>query len=153
MTEQDSIDVEGLREEFLGQVFDEYVFSLDADQLAQYAQSCGETASKFTDPNDPDFQAPPTIASSFNPRKAYPDNFPSFKGLGMDAGKSVHLEKPMRAGEKITAKTSMHDIYTKSGRSGRMVFFVNRMTMVDAQGEVLGSSDTSVVIREKPQEE
>jgi hypothetical protein len=59
----------------------------------------------------------------------------------------------MRAGEEITAKTSMHDIYTKSGRSGRMVFFVNRMTMVNAQEEVLGSSDTSVVIREKPQEE
>ena len=153
MAKQESIDVEGLREEFLGQVFDEYVFTLKGDQLSQYAKSCGETASKFTDPDDPDFQAPPTIASSFNPRKAYPDNFPSFQGLGMDAGKSVYLEKPMRAGEEITAKTSMHDIYTKSGRSGRMVFFVNRMTMVNAQGEILGSSDTSVVIREKPQEE
>ena len=68
----------------------------------------------------------------------------------MDAGKSVELEKPLRAGEEITATTTMHDIYTKSGRSGRMVFFVNKMTMKNQKGEILGSSNTSIVIREKP---
>ena len=151
MDKNEAIDVTALRDQFLGKVFDEYVFILDAEKLVQYAKSCGETASKFTDPNDPDFQAPPTIASSFNPRQDYPDNFPTFEGLGMDAGKSVELEKPMRAGEEITATTALHDIYTKSGRSGRMVFFVNRMTMKNPKGEILGSSDTSVVIREKPQ--
>ena len=151
MDKNEAIDVTALRDQFLGKVFDEYVFILDAEKLVQYAKSCGETASKFTDPNDPDFQAPPTIASSFNPRQDYPDNFPTFEGLGMDAGKSVELEKPMRAGEEITASTALHDIYTKSGRSGRMVFFVNRMTMKNPKGEILGSSDTSVVIREKPQ--
>ena len=152
MDKNQAIDIAALRDQFLGKVFDEYVFMLDAEKLVQYAKSCGETASKFTDPNDPDFQAPPTIASSFNPRQDYPDNFPSFEGLGMDAGKSVELEKPMRAGEEITATTALHDIYTKSGRSGRMVFFVNRMTMKNPKGEILGSSDTSVVIRENPQD-
>ena len=152
MDKNQAIDIAALRDQFLGKVFDEYVFMLDAEKLIQYAKSCGETASKFTDPNDPDFQAPPTIASSFNPRQDYPDNFPSFEGLGMDAGKSVELERPMRAGEEITATTALHDIYTKSGRSGRMVFFVNRMTMKNPKGEILGSSNTSVVIREKPQD-
>ena len=152
MDKNEAIDVAALRDQFLGKVFDEYVFMLDAEKLVQYAKSCGETASKYTDPNDPDFQAPPTIASSFNPRQDYPDNFPSFEGLGMDAGKSVELERPMRAGEEITATTALHDIYTKSGRSGRMIFFVNRMTMKNPKGEILGSSDTSVVIREKPKE-
>ena len=97
MDKNEAIDVAALRDQFLGKVFDEYVFTLDAEKLVQYAKSCGETASKYTDPNDPDFQAPPTIASSFNPRQDYPDNFPSFEGLGMDAGKSVELERPMRA--------------------------------------------------------
>ena len=152
MDKNEAIDVAALRDQFLGKVFDEYVFTLDAEKLVQYAKSCGETASKYTDPNDPDFQAPPTIASSFNPRQDYTDNFPPFEGLGMDAGKSVELARPMRAGEEITATTALHDIYTKSGRSGRMVFFVNRMTMKNPKGEILGSSDTSVVIREKPQD-
>ena len=145
------IDVEGLREQFLGQVFDEYTFTLDAQKLADYASSCGETASKFTDPSDPDFQAPPTIASSFQSKTRYPEGFPTFKGLGMDAGKAVSPDKPMRAGVPIVAKTHMHDIYTKTGRSGRMVFFVNRMEFSDEDGTLLGSADTSVVIREKPQ--
>ena len=113
MDKNEAIDVAALRDQFLGKVFDEYVFTLDAEKLVKYAKSCGETASKYTDPNDPDFQAPPTIASSFNPRQDYPDNFPSFEGLGMDAGKSVELERPMRAGEEITATTALHDIYTK----------------------------------------
>ena len=144
------INVEALREQFLNVVFDEHEMVLDADRLAEYATTCGETAAKFTDPSDADFQAPPTIASSFQPKKRYPEGFPKFRGLGMDAGKAVAPEKPMRAGTPITAKTHMHDIYTKTGRSGRMVFFVNRMEFSDSEGAFLGSADTSIVIREKP---
>ena len=59
----------------------------------------------------------------------------------------------MRAGVPITARTHMHDIYTKSGRSGRMVFFVNRMEFTDAHGNYLGSADTSAVVRERPQKD
>lgn len=146
------IDVEALRAEFLNVVFDEYVTELEAENLVDYAKSCGETASKFTDPNDPDFQAPPTIGSSLHSRTRSPKGFPQFQGLGMDAGKAVSPIKPMRAGVPITVKTHMHDIYTKSGRSGRMVFFVHRMEFSDQEGELLGTADTSVVIREKPQE-
>ncbi len=120
------LDVESLREQFLNVVFDEYTLTLEAQALADYAIACGETAAKFTNPEDPDFQAPPTIASSFQQRKRYPDGFP-------------------------TARTHMHDIYTKSGRSGRMVFFVNRMEFTDPDNNLLGSADTSIVIREKPQ--
>lgn len=144
------IDVEALRAQFLNVVFDEYELTLDPSRLADYAATCGETAAKYTDPADADFQAPPTIASSFQPKTRYPEGFPTFRGLGMDAGKAVAPEKPMRAGVPITAKTHMHDIYTKTGRSGRMVFFVNRMEFSDAQGTLLGSADTSIVIREKP---
>lgn len=145
------LDIEALRAEFLNVVYDEYEFVLDAQHLADYAASCGERARKFTDPSDPDFQAPPTIGSSLQPKQRMPDGFPTFKGLGMDAGKAVAPDKPMRAGVPITARTHMHDIYTKTGRSGRMVFFVIRMEFSDTDHTLLGSADTSVVIREKPQ--
>ncbi len=146
-----AIDVDALRTQFLNVVYDQYEFTLDAAKLADYALSCGETAPKFTDPNHADFQAPPTIGSSMQPRQRLPKDFPTFKGLGMDAGKAVAPARPMRAGEPITARTHMHDIYTKTGRSGRMVFFVIRMEFSDAQETFLGSADTSIVIREKPQ--
>jgi hypothetical protein len=150
-TPDEPLDVEALRKQFLNVVYDEYEFTLDADKLADYAKSCGETASKFIDPKDPDFQAPPTIGSSLQPKQRMPSDFPTFKGLGMDAGKAVAPDKPMRAGVPITARTHMHDIYTKTGRSGRMVFFVIRMEFSDADNTLLGTADTSIVIREKPQ--
>ena len=146
------LDVEDLRSRFLGEVFDEYEIVLETAKLVDYAASCGETAAKYTDPDHADFQAPPTIASSFQPRARYPEGFPTFRGLGMDAGKAVAPLLPMRPNVPITARTHMHDIYTKTGRSGRMVFFVNRMEFTDADGTLLGSADTSIVIREKPQD-
>jgi hypothetical protein len=50
----------------------------------------------------------------------------------------------------LTGRSHLHDIYTKSGRSGRMVFFVIRMEISDPAGTRLASADTSVVIRERP---
>ena len=45
MNENEPIDVDTLREQFLDKIFDEYVFTLDAEKLVHYAKSCGETAS------------------------------------------------------------------------------------------------------------
>jgi hypothetical protein len=70
-------------------------------------------------------------------------------GLGMDAGKAVEAFAPIRPGPK-TSRTHMHDIYTKTGRSGRMIFLVIRMALYDDAGTHLANADTRVVIREKP---
>ena len=43
----------------------------------------------------------------------------------------------------------MHDIYTKTGRSGRMVFLVRRMELHDADGTHVANADTRTVIRER----
>ena len=68
----------------------------------------------------------------------------------MDAGKAVSPKKPIRPDTKLTGRSHIHDIYTKSGRSGRMVFIVLRMDLFDPAGEHLASADTSMVIRERP---
>ncbi len=146
------LDVEALKSEFLFKVFDEKTFSFDAQQLADYASACGETAERYTDPHHPDFQAPPTIATSLQPGQRMPQGFPKVAGLGMDAGKAVSPSAPIRAGVTLTGKSHMQDIYTKTGRSGRMVFFVIRMEVYDPGETLLASADTSVVIREKPSE-
>ena len=124
---------------------------LDAEDLAAYAATCGELAPRYTQTSHPDYQAPPTIATSLSPGQRMPIGFPKIAGLGMDAGKAVCSMKPIRPGVTITGKSHMHDIYTKTGRSGRMVFFVIPMELFDPQGDQLAWADTSVVIREKPQ--
>jgi len=156
MSKQDSehnteeTDIQAARAQFLGVVYDEKTFSFTAEQFAEFARACGETAPRYTDPSHPEFQAPPTFPTSLHPAKRLPDSYPKFNGLGMDAGKAVAPIRPIRAGETITGRTHVHDIYTKSGRSGRMVFSLIRMELFDADEHLLATADTSIVIRERP---
>ncbi len=145
-----SLDIEDLKARFLNVDFDEQTFSVNAASLAEYATACGELAPRFTDPKHADFQALPTFPSSFNARRDLPEGFPKLPGLGMDAGKAVTPRLPIRAGTKLVGKTHIHDIYTKSGRSGRMVFIVLRMELYNEAGAHMSSADTSMVIRERP---
>lgn len=146
------IDIEALKQEWIGVQFEERAFELDPEKMAEYARACGELAPCYTDPTDPGFQAAPTFASSLQRGRGLPEHFPKMPGLGMDAGKAVEAFAPIRPGPK-TSRTHMHDIYTKTGRSGRMIFLVIRMALYDPDGTHVANADTRVVIREKPTEE
>ncbi|MDA0979362.1 MAG: hypothetical protein O3B72_12440, partial [Proteobacteria bacterium] len=77
-------DIEEVREKFLNLDFDEKEFDVDPAVTVEYARLCGETADRFLNPDDPDFQAPPTWVASLSGRRMLPENFPRF-GIGMDA--------------------------------------------------------------------
>ncbi len=141
-------DIENVREKFLNLDFDENTFEIDPEVTIEYARLCGETADRFLDRDHPDFQAPPTYVASLSGRRSLPENFPRF-GIGMDAGKGVECLKPIRPGETLTGKTHLHDIYTKTGRSGRMIFVVTRIEFYGANGDHLANSDSRMVMREK----
>lgn len=144
------LDVDELKARFQGVVFDEQTFQLTADQIVAYATACGEQAPRYTDPGHPDFQAPPTLPSSFRPARRLPEDFPTLPGLGMDAGKAIAPKAPLRADIPLTARTHLHDVYAKTGRSGRMTFMVTRMEIFDPDGTLLAAADTRIVIRERP---
>jgi acyl dehydratase len=144
------LDLDAIRAEFLNKDFDEQTFTVDATKLADYAFACGEQAACYIDPEHPEFQAPPTFPSSLSPGRRLPEGFPELPGMGMDAGKAVAPIKPIRPGTTISAKTHLHDVYAKTGRSGRMTFLVTRMELYNEIGERLATADTRVVIREKP---
>ncbi len=144
------IDIEDLRSRFLNLEFDAKDFTLDADQIVAVAEATGETLSQYTDASHPDFQAPPALLASLASGRRLPIDFPSMGGIGMDGGKAVTSLRPVRAGELLTGRTHLHDIYDKSGRSGRMVFLVSRMELYNQAGEHLATSDSRTVIRERP---
>ncbi|MEM1436819.1 MAG: MaoC family dehydratase N-terminal domain-containing protein [Pseudomonadota bacterium] len=150
--EAEPLDIDALVDRFVGPVYDEIEVTFDAAELAACAAACGETASRYLDPADADFQATPTIPTQLQPKQRFPGGFPTVAGLGMDAGKAIETLAPIRPGEPIRARTHLHEIYTKTGRSGRMVFFVTRMELFDQAEQKLAVSDTRIVIREKPSE-
>ncbi|MEJ2088339.1 MAG: MaoC family dehydratase N-terminal domain-containing protein [Gammaproteobacteria bacterium] len=145
------LDIEAIREQYVGVEFEERRFEVSAEKIAEYARACGELAPRYTDPSDADFQAPPTFASSLQRGRGLPDDFPKMPGLGMDAGKAVEAFLPIRPGAMV-GRTHLHDVYTKTGRSGRMIFLVTRMALYDEAGDHLANADTRVVIRERPPE-
>lgn len=141
-------DIAAAREAFLNKDFDEQAYVIAAKQTIEYARLCGETAERFLDPAHPEFQAPPTFVASLSGNRSLPKGFPRF-GIGMDAGKGVECFLPVRPGTTITGRTHLHDIYSKTGRSGRMVFAVSRMEFFDVDGQHLANADSRVVMREK----
>jgi hypothetical protein len=141
-------DIAAAREAYLNKDFDEQSYVIAAEKTIEYARLCGETAARFLDSAHPEFQAPPTYVASLSGNRALPKGFPRF-GIGMDAGKGVECFLPVRPGTSITGRTHLHDIYSKTGRSGRMVFAVSRMEFFDVDGQHLANADSRVVMREK----
>lgn len=142
-------DIQELRDRFLNLEFDEVHFDIDGTRFAEYAKICGATATKYTDPDDPDFQAPPAYVATLVGGRGLPRDFPSL-GVGMDAGKYVEWMAPIRDKARLTGRSHLHDVYTKSGRSGRMVFLVTRMELYDSDGTHVANADTRTVMRERP---
>ena len=144
------VDIEELKAKFLDLEFDTKDFAIDPDAAVTVARVSGETLPQFTDPEHPDFQATPAVIGSLASGRHLPIRFPKLGGISMDGGKAVNCFKPVRPGQPITGRTHLHDIYDKTGRSGRMVFIVSRMKIFDAEGEHLATSDSRMVIRERP---
>ena len=145
------VDIEELKSKYLNLEFDRKDFVLDPDKVVTVAKMSGETLPQFCDPEHPDFQAPPAFIASLASGRHLPVDFPKIGGVPMDGGKAVTVLKPVRPGTPLTGRTHLHDIYDKSGRSGRMIFLVSRMEIFDESGEHVATSDSRQVIREKSQ--
>ena len=143
-------DIQAIRDKFLNLEFDEVKLEIDGQRFSEYAKACGELDPKFTDPSHEDFQAPPTFVATLVGRRNLPENFPQMNGVGMDAGKAVEWLAPIRDNVTLTGKSHLHDVYTKTGRSGRMVFLVTRMELYSDDGTHVANADTRTVIRERP---
>lgn len=141
-------DLEAIRQEFLNYEFEVKAFDVVAEDLVSFAKACGEQLPRYTDTADPDFQATPTWASSLARGRNLPETFPMFGGVALDGGKDIEPLAPIRPGMTLTGRSHVHDIYSKTGRSGRMIFVISRMALTDADGTPVANADTRLVIRE-----
>ena len=143
------VDIADLKSKYLNLEFDSKDFVLDPDKVVTVAKMSGESLPQFTDKTHPDFQAPPAFIASLAAGRHLPIDFPKLGGIPMDGGKAVTCLKPVRPGTPLTGRTHLHDIYDKTGRSGRMIFLVSRMEIFDETGERLAISDSRMVVRER----
>jgi N-terminal half of MaoC dehydratase len=138
-----AVDVAELKRDWTGFEFDRVEFPVAAEELAEFARAVGETAPWFTDPSHPDLRAVPNFPTKYHGRRMWPAEFPrlSKTSVGFDAGKRVEVHGAIRPGDVLVARSKIHDVYEKTGRSGSMVFLVHRMEFSNQRGELVAIVD------------
>lgn len=139
------MDVGALKEKWTGWEFDEKSFEIGAEPMVEFAAACGETLPRYVDPSHPDFQAAPSYTSRFHGGRELPEGFPMKREKSFDGGKCVEFKAPIRAGDTITARSTIHNIYEKTGRSGGMMFVVHRMRFFNQRDELVSIVDWKMI--------
>lgn len=138
----------GVDRGLVGQEFDHTVFPpVTAEQIVAYATACGETNPRWTRPGS-DLVAPPTFALSLRGKHFMPKHMPATLGQHMfDAGKDIEVGVPVVAGDVLSSTSTVHDVYEKTGRSGRMTFVVFRTTVTNQRNETVAVVDQKMMFR------
>jgi hypothetical protein len=123
------VDIGALKRDWTGFEFDRVEFDVSAEELVEFARAVGDEQPWFVDPGRQDFRAVPNFTTKYHGRRMWPEEFPvlSKTSMGFDAGKCVEVRGAIRPGDHLVARSKIHDIYEKTGRSGQMVFIVHRM--------------------------
>jgi acyl dehydratase len=139
-------DLQAIRDDWVGVEFESAEFSIEQGRLLDWAIACGETDPRFIDPDHPDFQAHPNFTACLSTGRMMPEDFPKIgSGFGIDGGKTVEIHGPVRAGDTLTGRASIHDVYDKTGRSGTMVFVIHRMDFFNQDGAPVSTVDSKMI--------
>jgi acyl dehydratase len=116
------------------------VFEVERGAIRKFAEAVG-------DPN-PVFRrgdvAPPTFPTTFRVR------IPGLESV--DPARFIHAneeyiyERPLRAGDVVTCKRKVVDLFTKEGRLGHMTFVIAALEGRDPAGALLFTGKTTVII-------
>ena len=133
----------------IGREFDHAVYGpVTREELIAFAEALGETRPEYTEAG-PDLVGHPTYCVRYKGNKFYPDNLPKTIDVrrGFDAGKDIELGRPIRPGDTIDVRCTLHEVYEKTGRSGSMYFVVIRFTMTNQRGEMVAIVDNRFMHR------
>jgi acyl dehydratase len=126
----------------IGSEFDRTIFDpVTAAEVAEYAAAS-------TEPQPDQTIASPTFVVRLRGRRFMPANLPPDLGrAAFDAGKDIEWGVPIRVGDVLTAISTVHDIYEKTGRSGSMRFLVLRTVITNQRDEQVAVIDQRMMFR------
>ena len=144
-----------------GLEFDRSVLGVDVDigefhvtkeAIIAYARALGETNPLFVDEEAAKAGPYGTViapAGFYTYMKFRPGpnlRLRSHEGhLGYMAGQDVEYFEPIRAGDTISARAQISEVYAKTGRTGRLVFVVTRTTYSNQHGRTVMVVESSNV--------
>jgi acyl dehydratase len=133
----------------LGREFDRAEYGpVTAEELIAYARKLGETEPAYVDETaarrgpDAGLVAHPSFVVKLRGDRALPEFVVrQMRSGGFDAGKDIEFGVPIRPGDTLSVRSSVHDVYEKTGRSGRMVFLVLRTEVHNQRRELVAIVD------------
>ena len=129
-------------------------FEITSEIIDQANSSVGETGPAFSSDEGAKAAgyerrvAPPTLPCILVRQVALPDVKVQFGKTSMHAGQRVEPKASVYAGDQLTASSHLKDVYTKTGRSGTMVFVVWETTFSNQDGTVVAEVQESFARRE-----
>lgn len=147
--------------------FDSTEVTISATDIARYARAIGETDPVFFDSEaaraagHADVVAPPyfpyTIRmqaanlrdrGDLEPDGSSSEDVPPVETSRAMAGETkIEMGVPIVAGDTITLKKEIIDLYEKSGRSGDLVFVVQAFTFTNQRGELVMREEFTRIYR------
>jgi hypothetical protein len=115
---------------FIGWTSDEREHAIESGHLRRFAEAIGDPDPRWLE------EAPPTFAVAL---LTEPPPLPPGWDHGeswLNAGDRFENVAPIRAGDAIRSRTTLSDIYEKSGRSGSLLFLVYQTEFRDRAGRL-----------------
>ena len=123
-------------------------YPITREMILEFAASTDETHPLFSDEEQAKASeyggliAPPTFCNIFVDGVRRPDIKLEFGDVGLFASQAIESVSPIRPGDTLEARTRLEDVYSKTGRSGKMVFVVWETSFTNQNG------DTAVLVRD-----
>ncbi len=132
----------------LGKIFEHSVSKpVSAEQMIRYARACGETDARYLE-DGPGLIANPTFPITLRRERFVPEGVSrDLIYRGMDAGKDVEIGVAVRPGDVLTGVSTLHEIYEKTGRSGKLTFLVLRLVVTNQRDEMVSVIDQKMMFR------
>lgn len=115
-------------------------FEVERGAIRRFAEAIGDP--------DPAYRsgevAPPTFPTTF--RMSVP-------GVAIDPAHVLHggeeyvYERPLRAGDRITCRRRIADVYEREGRIGHMTFVVSETEGRDPDGHLVFRGRSTIIVR------
>ena len=122
-------------------------FTVTEEAILRFAECTGETspleAAEALELGG--LIAPPTFCNLFISAAERPDIELEFGDTGFFAGQAIDCRGVVRPGDVLSATTALRDVYSKTGRSGTMVFAVWETTFTNQRGEAVSAVRESFV--------
>jgi len=136
--------------------------TIDADAIRRFATAIGETSPLYFDNGAAraagyaDIIAPPTYPIAFMSESMDAD---LFFALDLNIPSIVHGEqeleysRPIVAGDRLTVQGRIAEMWVKEGRTGVLDFVVMEARAMDASGEPVYVSRTTLISKRVPKED